>query len=123
MLPVGLLRGTFFDENRPQYMNYGALGFIIGHEITHGFDNRGIQFDKDGNHADWWGSEPKRKYSKKSECLINQYNKYFDEEVGLKVSFSFLLITNTNQRNVRFLRKIDLKCFGCNMIVKSLNNL
>jgi membrane metallo-endopeptidase-like protein 1 len=47
-------KALFFDANRPRYMNYGAIGFVIGHEITHGFDDQGRQFDKNGNLVEWW---------------------------------------------------------------------
>lgn len=67
-------------------MNYGAIGFVIGHEITHGFDDQGRQFDKDGNLVDWWAPETKEKYLKKAECIIYQYGNYTVESVGLNVS-------------------------------------
>ena len=55
--PAGILQGVFFSSERPRYMNYGAIGWVIGHEITHGFDDQGRQFDQDGNLVDWWHPE------------------------------------------------------------------
>ncbi|RZC41734.1 membrane metallo-endopeptidase-like 1, partial [Asbolus verrucosus] len=71
--PASLLQDVFFDNNRPQYMNYGAIGYIIGHEITHGFDDEGRQFDKDGNLVDWWQSKTKEAFDAKAQCIIDQY--------------------------------------------------
>jgi len=66
-------------------MNYGAIGFVIGHEITHGFDDQGRQFDKEGNLVDWWNPSTKDQYLKRSTCIIEQYGNYSVPEVGLKV--------------------------------------
>jgi neprilysin len=66
-------------------MNYGAIGFVIGHEITHGFDDQGRQFDKEGNLVDWWKASTKDQYLKRAQCIIDQYGNYSVPEVGLKV--------------------------------------
>lgn len=68
-------------------MNYGAIGFVVGHEVTHGFDDIGNQYDKDGNVVDWWNSFTKDEFKKKTECIIQQYNNFTDKEVGQNVRF------------------------------------
>ena len=85
MLPAGVLQGGFYNKHRPQYLNYGRIGWSIGHEITHGFDDSGSQFDVNGNLFDWWKVETKKKYLAKAQCIIQQYGNYTDEQVGLKV--------------------------------------
>ena len=67
-------------------MNYGAIGHVIGHEITHGFDDQGRQYDKDGNLVDWWESTTSQKFLSKAECVIHRYENYTDEDTGLNVS-------------------------------------
>ena len=74
--PAGILGGVFFEADRPLYMNFGAIGFVVGHEITHGFDDEGSQKDGDGNLVDWWEPETKEKYLEKAQCIIDQYGNY-----------------------------------------------
>ncbi|XP_067131250.1 neprilysin-1-like isoform X2 [Centruroides vittatus] len=76
----------FYDVNRPWYMNFGAIGSVIGHEITHGFDNQGSQRDKNGNLYDWWSSETKAKFLEKTQCFIDQYNKYKIPEINENIN-------------------------------------
>lgn len=66
-------------------MNYGAIGSVIGHEITHGFDDTGRLFDKEGNLKEWWQSETRKAFLEKATCLINQYSNYTVSEVDMKV--------------------------------------
>lgn len=67
-------------------MNYGAIGFVIGHEITHGFDDQGRQFDLDGNLVDWWEPDTKKAYLEKASCIIDQYGNYTEPSTSLQVS-------------------------------------
>lgn len=80
--PAGILDGVFFQEDRPLYMNYGAIGFVVGHEITHGFDDQGSQKDGEGNLVDWWEPETKSRYLEKARCIIEQYGNYTVEVEG-----------------------------------------
>lgn len=66
-------------------MNYGAIGFIIGHEITHGFDDMGRQYDFDGNLRDWWQSDTANHFIEKAQCIIDQYGNYTDPATKLMV--------------------------------------
>jgi membrane metallo-endopeptidase-like protein 1 len=72
--------------DRFSYMNYGSIGFVIGHEITHGFDDRGRQFDKEGNNKNWWEYETDMRFRERAQCIIEQYGNYTVPENGLKVN-------------------------------------
>ena len=74
--PAGILDGVFFQADRPAYLNFGSIGIVIGHEITHGFDDKGSQTDGEGNLVDWWEKETKNKYLDKAKCMIEQYSLY-----------------------------------------------
>jgi len=74
--PAGILEGLFFQSDRPSYMNYGAIGMVVGHEITHGFDDQGSQKDGDGNLVNWWEKVTKERYNAKAKCIIDQYSEF-----------------------------------------------
>ncbi|KAG5889087.1 hypothetical protein JTB14_004931 [Gonioctena quinquepunctata] len=84
--PAGILQGVFFSDDRPRYMNYGAIGFVIGHEITHGFDDQGRQFDKDGNLVNWWQESTKTAFVEKAQCIIDQYGNYSVPDLKLNLN-------------------------------------
>ncbi|XP_029343547.1 neprilysin-2 [Acyrthosiphon pisum] len=94
VLPAGILQGAFFSNDRPQYMIYGGIGFIIGHEITHGFDSTGKRFDMHGNKTNWWTEETNKRFMEKQSCFINQYGNYTVHEIGLKVDGNLTLSDN-----------------------------
>ncbi|XP_071515798.1 neprilysin-2 isoform X3 [Panulirus ornatus] len=84
--PAGILQGTFFEADRPKYMNFGAIGYVIGHEITHGFDDTGRQFDATGDLRDWWERKTKEEFLKKAKCIIDQYSNFSVSEVNMNVN-------------------------------------
>jgi len=76
VFPAGILQFPFFDNNADDAVNYGGIGTVIGHEMTHGFDDQGRQYDKDGNLKDWWTKDDADKFKKKVQVMIDQYNQY-----------------------------------------------
>ena len=76
VFPAGILQYPFFDKDADDAVNYGAIGMVIGHEMTHGFDDQGRQYDKDGNLKDWWTPEDAAKFKKKVQVVIDQYSQY-----------------------------------------------
>jgi putative endopeptidase len=74
--PAGILQPPFFDPNADDAVNYGALGAVIGHEMTHGFDDQGRQFDGSGNLRDWWTPEDAAKYKAAAQKVVDQFNGY-----------------------------------------------
>ena len=76
VFPAGILQFPFFDVNADDAINYGAIGVVIGHEMTHGFDDEGRQFDEKGNLKDWWTKEDGEKFTDKAKGLIAEYNDF-----------------------------------------------
>lgn len=76
VFPAGILQPPFFDFNADDAVNYGAIGGVIGHEITHGFDDQGRRSDADGNLTDWWTEEDAAKFRARAQKLVEQYNGY-----------------------------------------------
>ncbi len=73
--PAGILQAPYFDLTADDAQNYGAIGVVIGHEMTHGFDDSGRQFDKDGNLVNWWQEEDANRFTKLADALVEQFNK------------------------------------------------
>lgn len=72
--PAGILQAPYFDINADDALNYGGIGVVIGHEMTHGFDDQGRQFDKDGNLSDWWTAEDAAKFTALADRLAAQFD-------------------------------------------------
>ena len=72
--PAGILQPPYFDPTQDDAVNYGSAGGVIGHELTHGFDDEGRQFDGQGNLRDWWGKEDARQFSSRAECVEREYS-------------------------------------------------
>jgi membrane metallo-endopeptidase-like protein 1 len=81
--PAGILQAPFFNKDAPKYLNYGGIGMVIGHEITHGFDDTGRQFDEDGNRIPWWTEDTIRQFDIKKQCIIDQYSNYSVPEIHM----------------------------------------
>ncbi len=74
--PAGIMQVPFFDPNADDAFNYGVMGAIIGHELTHGFDDQGAQFDADGNLKMWWSESDYKNFKDKTKLIIEQFNNY-----------------------------------------------
>lgn len=84
VFPAGILQAPFFNPEADDAINYGSIGAVIGHEITHGFDDQGAKFDKEGNLRNWWSEVDLKSFEKRSECIINQFSGY-EVEKGLNM--------------------------------------
>ena len=73
--PAAILQPPFFNPNADDAVNYGGIGVVIGHEMTHGFDDQGRNYDKDGNISAWWTKEDEEKFNAKAQVLVDQYDK------------------------------------------------
>src|SRR6218665_8223 len=74
VFPAGILQPPYFDLNADDALNYGGIGMVIGHEITHSFDDQGAQYDKIGNVADWWTKSDYEKFKARTQQVVDQYN-------------------------------------------------
>jgi endothelin-converting enzyme/putative endopeptidase len=74
--PAGILQPPFWDNKMDDAVNYGAIGAVIGHELTHGFDDQGRQFDAKGNLRDWWTEADAKAFKDRADCLVKQYDGY-----------------------------------------------
>ena len=76
VFPAGILQYPFFEMSADDAVNYGGIGGVIGHEITHGFDDQGRQYDATGNLQDWWTEEDAKRFTEKADQVVSQYNAY-----------------------------------------------
>ncbi|XP_054269774.1 neprilysin-2-like [Macrosteles quadrilineatus] len=84
--PAGILQVPFFDARLPKYVNYAAIGFIMAHEITHGFDDQGSQFDFNGDLKVWWTEDSKKVFNEKKRCFVDQYSNFVDSLTRLHLN-------------------------------------
>jgi putative endopeptidase len=76
VFPAGILQPPFFNPAAPDAINYGAMGAVIGHEMTHGFDDEGSQFDAQGNLKNWWTPQDKAAFDRRAACIVHQFDSY-----------------------------------------------
>jgi putative endopeptidase len=92
--PAGILQAPLYDPNATDAENYGHIGGIVGHELTHGFDDQGRQFDANGNLSDWWAPEDARKFQEMTDCEVKEYGNFVVVE-DVKVNGKLTLGENT----------------------------
>lgn len=76
VFPAGILQAPFYDKNFPKSLNFGAMGVVMGHELTHGFDDQGREYDKNGNLRPWWNPAVIQRFEERTKCMIDQYSGY-----------------------------------------------
>jgi predicted metalloendopeptidase len=93
VFPAGILQPPFFSLAADDASNYGSIGAVIGHEITHGFDDQGSRFDADGNVRDWWTEQDREEFNRRAKVVVDQYSAHEVEE-GLPVNGELTLGEN-----------------------------
>lgn len=76
VFPAGIMQTPVFDAQLPEYVSYGSFGSVAGHELTHGFDNSGSQYDEKGRLSDWWDNSTLANFEKKTRCFVDQFGKF-----------------------------------------------
>jgi len=92
--PAGILQPPFYSNGRDEAVNYGGIGAVVGHELTHGFDDQGRKYDAQGNLRDWWTKEDAVEFEKRAQCLIDEYSK-FEPVPGVHLNGKLTLGENT----------------------------
>ncbi|QHS53807.1 M13 family metallopeptidase [Edaphobacter sp. 12200R-103] len=92
--PAGILQPAFYDRSQDDAVNYGHIGAVIGHELTHAFDDEGRKFDAKGNMSDWWTPEDAKKFESRTDCLVDQYGSFTAVD-DVKVNGKLTLGENT----------------------------
>ena len=92
--PAGILQPPFFDKSMDDAVNFGAIGAVVGHELTHGFDDEGRQFDVKGNLRDWWTPKDADAFQTRTQCIVDEYGG-FSVDGELKLNGKLTLGENT----------------------------
>ena len=93
VFPAGILQPPFFDRSFPMAMNFGGIGMVMGHELTHGFDDQGRKFDPSGKLTEWWEPEVAAKFEERAKCVSDLYGSY-EVQPGLKLNGKLTLGEN-----------------------------
>ncbi len=93
VFPAGILQPPFFNKAAPEVVNYGSIGMVVGHELTHGFDDEGRQYDAGGNLRDWWSPQVAKEFDARARCIVEQYDG-FEAVPGVKVNGQLTLGEN-----------------------------
>ncbi|XP_023229774.1 endothelin-converting enzyme 1-like [Centruroides sculpturatus] len=113
-VPLGILQIPFYNRKLPKYLNYAAIGAIIGHEMTHGFDTKGRERNAEGININWWSNKSREEFTKRTQCFIEQYNSYgingiqtlaenIADNGGIKLAYSAYKKLNDNQEPLKVL--------------------
>ncbi len=94
VFPAGILQSPFFDKQADDAMNFGGIGVVIGHELTHGFDDQGRKFDPQGNLRDWWTAQDGTEFEKRASCVADEYSSFVAVD-DLKLNGRLTLGENT----------------------------
>jgi endothelin-converting enzyme/putative endopeptidase len=94
VFPAGILQPPFFDKSMDDDINFGAAGMVIGHELTHGFDDQGRKFDPQGNLRDWWTEQDGKEFEKRASCVADEYSSFVAVD-DLKLNGKLTLGENT----------------------------
>jgi predicted metalloendopeptidase len=117
VFPAGILQPPFFDKNADEAVNFGAIGMVIGHELTHGFDDQGRQFDPQGNLHDWWTPQDATEFEKRTDCEVKEYGSFVAVD-DLKLNGKLTLGENTADNGGERIALMALK----NVIAKDKND-
>jgi len=94
VFPAGILQPPFFDKSMDENVNFGSIGAVIGHELTHGFDDQGRKFDPQGNLRDWWTEQDGKEFEKRASCVADEYSNFVAVD-DLKLNGKLTLGENT----------------------------
>jgi endothelin-converting enzyme/putative endopeptidase len=94
VFPAGILQPPFFDQKMDEAVNFGGIGVVIGHELTHGFDDQGRKYDPQGNLRDWWTAEDGKEFEKRASCIADEYSNFVSVD-DLKLNGRLTLGENT----------------------------
>lgn len=112
--PAGIIQPIFFKKDYPAAVNFGGIGMVAGHELAHGFDDQGRQFDGTGKLRDWWPSEIVNKFTEKAQCLVDQYSQFKvgDLNVNGKLTLGENIADNSGIKTAYYAFKLWQKSHG-----------